>query len=206
MNQLLYSVYSWPNTILAMIGGLLIDKYLGLRRATLIFSAIVCSGAFMFYLGVKTISYPLLLLGRVFFGLGGESLGVAQSAYVARWFNDGVGMPIAFCITVSFVRVGSSFNFLCSPAIAKVWGVDVAALWGVAACLVSFIACIVLVIADEFAVRLGYLKPEVHHKSHSSRHDHNDISNNNNNNTGGENAALLQTNLPTSSGARDVAS
>uniref|UniRef100_A0A0A9XAR9 Lysosomal dipeptide transporter MFSD1 n=1 Tax=Lygus hesperus TaxID=30085 RepID=A0A0A9XAR9_LYGHE len=119
MNQMLYSVYSWPNTILAMVGGLLIDKYLGLQRAILLFSGTVCAGAFLFYLGVRFINYPILLLGRVLFGFGGESLGVAQSAYIARWFCDDYGLPLAFCISIFAMRVGASFNFLFSPIIAR---------------------------------------------------------------------------------------
>ena len=43
-NQALYSVYSWPNTVLAIFGGLLIDKYLGLRRAMLLFTSLIFAG------------------------------------------------------------------------------------------------------------------------------------------------------------------
>jgi MFS family permease len=137
MNQALYSVYSWPNTVLAMFGGLLIDKYLGLRRAMLLFTGLVFTGSVLFYVGVVSLQYPVMLFARVVFGLGGESLSVAQSAFVARWFKGGRGMALAFGITISFSRVGSSFNFLFSPMIASSVSVGVAVLCGMVACCVS---------------------------------------------------------------------
>ncbi|EPY36035.1 hypothetical protein STCU_00787 [Strigomonas culicis] len=160
MNQALYSVYSWPNTILSIFGGLLIDRYLHLRRAMLLFTLLVVGGAGLFYLGVRTVRYPLLVAGRVVFGLGGESLNVAQSAFVARWFRRGRGMALAYGITISFSRVGSSFNFIFSPMLAASRGVAVAALAGVAACGLSLLACCLLIAADVHAVRTGYIEPE----------------------------------------------
>lgn len=162
MNQALYSVYSWPNTVLAVFGGLLIDKYLGLRRAMLLFTALVFAGSALFYIGVVVINYPLLLCARVLFGLGGESLSVAQSAFVARWFKGGRGMALAFGITISFSRVGSSFNFLFSPAIAREKDINTAVMVGMLACCVSLLSCFVLILADRYAVNVGYIKAEAH--------------------------------------------
>eukprot|EP00388_Colpodella_angusta_P001181 GDKJ01003894.1.p1 GENE.GDKJ01003894.1~~GDKJ01003894.1.p1 ORF type:complete len:571 (-),score=67.61 GDKJ01003894.1:285-1997(-) len=160
MNQALYSVYSYPNTVLAIFGGLLIDKYIGLRKSMLLFVALVLSGSAFFLLGVCVANYPLMLFARVLFGLGGESLSVAQSAFVARWFRGGRGMALAFGITISFSRVGSSFNFLFSPRIADNWNIQMACVAGVIACFLSLIACIVLIFADIYAVKKGLIKAE----------------------------------------------
>lgn len=162
MNQLLYSVYSWPNTVLAMLGGLLIDRYLGLHRASLLFMLLVWLGSITFYAGVRKTNYSLLLIGRTVFGLGGESLGVAQSSYVARWFKGGGGLSLAFCITISFARVGSSFNFIFTPMIARERSIDDAVLVGVLACALSFASCVSLTLVDMYAVRVEYIKPEVY--------------------------------------------
>jgi MFS family permease len=162
MNQALYSVYSWPNTVLAIFGGLLIDKYLGLRRAMLLFTSLVFLGALLFYIGVVTLQYPVMLLARVVFGLGGESLSVAQSAFVARWFKGGRGLALAFGITISFSRIGSSFNFLFSPMIATHKGIDAAVMAGMFACLISLTACFLLIACDVYAVNRGLIKPEAH--------------------------------------------
>ena len=161
-NQALYSVYSWPNTVLAIFGGLLIDKYLGLRRAMLLFTSLIFAGSALFYIGVLAVNFPLMLFARVVFGLGGESLSVAQSAFVARWFKGGRGMALAFGITISFSRVGSSFNFLFSPMIATSKDVQTAVLVGMFACIISLAACFVLIACDIYAVKVGYIKPEAH--------------------------------------------
>ncbi|KAG5499741.1 hypothetical protein GH5_03875 [Leishmania sp. Ghana 2012 LV757] len=157
MNQYLYSVYAWPNTILSVAGGLLIDKYVGLRKAMLLFTTVILASSVLFYIGVYATTYWIILVGRITFGLGGESLSVAQSAFVARWFKGRRGMALAFGITISFSRVGSSFNFLFAPTIANKWGVDVAAFSGVAASFISVCACSVVVMADRYAERTGYI-------------------------------------------------
>ena len=160
MNQALYSVYNWPNTVMAIVGGLLIDKILGLRRATLLFSGCVTVGSVLFYLGVVSTSYPLMLVGRTVYGLGGDCLSVSQSAAVTRWFKGGRGIALAFGITVSFSRVGSSFNFLISPPAASRWGIDAAVLLGVATCVVSFACAAALVAMDVYGTRRGIVPTE----------------------------------------------
>lgn len=42
--NLLYSLYSWPNVILSLIGGVLIDRVFGVRIGTVLFSALVTLG------------------------------------------------------------------------------------------------------------------------------------------------------------------
>lgn len=160
MNQSLYSVYSYPNTVLAIFGGLLIDKFLGLRKSMLLFMLLITAGSGLFYLGVVLVNYPCMLAARLLFGLGGESLSVAQSALVARWFRGGRGMALAFGITISFSRVGSSFNFLFSTRFAQAYGINVAVLMGVIACTFSLLACFVLIFMDYRASKKGIIKDE----------------------------------------------
>ena len=49
---------------------------------------------FCCHFGVQSVSdrWPVMWLGRIFFGFGGESLSVAQSAMIAKWF---VGKELA---------------------------------------------------------------------------------------------------------------
>ena len=42
--NLLYSLYSWPNVILSLIGGVLIDRWIGVRIGTVLFSVFVTIG------------------------------------------------------------------------------------------------------------------------------------------------------------------
>ena len=83
-NQL-YSIYSYPNIILPLFGGVLIDK-IGLNFATILFSILLVIGQAVFavsgYMGTpdKSNNFPFIvaLIGRFIFGLGGESLNVSM--------------------------------------------------------------------------------------------------------------------------------
>ena len=51
----LYSWYSWPNVVLPVMGGLLIDSVFGLRLGTVIFSALCCAGQLLLGLGASKV-------------------------------------------------------------------------------------------------------------------------------------------------------
>ena len=53
--------------------------------------------------------YWLMLVGRVIFGLGGESMSVAQSAIVSHWFK-GKELALALGVNLSVSRLGSVMN------------------------------------------------------------------------------------------------
>ncbi|KAL5475426.1 hypothetical protein EMCRGX_G025241 [Ephydatia muelleri] len=107
--NLLYSLYSWPNVILALVGGLLMDRVFGVRLGTVIFSALICLGQLIFALGAFFDRYWLMLAGRFVFGLGGESLAVAQNAYAVLWFKGRV-LNLVFGLLLSVSRLGSTVN------------------------------------------------------------------------------------------------
>jgi MFS family permease len=106
---LLYSLYSWPNVILSVFGGYLIDRVLGVRLGTLIFSSFVCLGQLVFALGAFVDKYWLMLVGRFVFGLGGENLAVAQNNYAVLWFK-GKELNMVFGLLLSVSRIGSTVN------------------------------------------------------------------------------------------------
>lgn len=73
---MLYSVYSYPNTVLPIFGGIFLDA-IGLRLGIMIFTAILTLGQAIFATGGYYKSLGIMLAGRVVFGLGGESMSVA---------------------------------------------------------------------------------------------------------------------------------
>ena len=157
MNQALYSVYAYPNMILALVGGVLIDKILGIRRSVILFSVLITLGGFIFWIGVQTVQYPVMILGRFVVGLGGESIAVAKTAFIARWFYGGRGLSFAYGVTITGIRLGSGLNFLISPSIADDHGVNIACLVGVSLCVFSTMCTVMLVWMDTRYDRLGYL-------------------------------------------------
>ena len=139
-NLLLYSVYSYPNVVLAFFGGFIIDRLTGVRLGAILFCSLVLAGQTVFAIGVQSRQYWLALTGRFIFGLGGESLTVAQNTFCARWAPDGM-LALWFGIVVSCSRIGSSINFIVTPKLATV-GVPVSVWTGVLTCCLSMGACI----------------------------------------------------------------
>ena len=107
----LYSFYSWPNVVLPAVGGFLIDKYLGIPGGAILFSFIICIGQIIVAVGGFTNNLSVMYLGRFVFGLGGESLAVAQNMYAVSWFK-GKELNMVFGLQLSAARLGSTMNFL----------------------------------------------------------------------------------------------
>ena len=73
----------------------------------------------------------MLYLGRFVFGAGSESLVVAQSAIIARWFK-GKELALAFGIALTLSRLGTLFSFNTEQMIASYFNDFHAALWAAA--------------------------------------------------------------------------
>ncbi|CAG0878892.1 unnamed protein product [Darwinula stevensoni] len=106
----LYAIYSWPNVVLCFVGGYLLDSVFGMRLGTVIFAAFVLLGQIVFAAGGLLDAYWLMMVGRFIFGVGGESLAVAQNMYAVSWFK-GKELNMVFGLQLSFARVGSTVNF-----------------------------------------------------------------------------------------------
>ena len=107
--NLMYSVYSWPNVVLPFFGGLISDK-LGVRLTGVCFMFLIMMGQIITAIGCsiqnQTTAWYVMWLGRTVFGLGGESLSVAQSAFVAAYFQ-GKELAFAMGVNLALARVGS---------------------------------------------------------------------------------------------------
>jgi MFS family permease len=99
---LLQAIYSIPNVLMVLIGGYIVDR-IGTRKAIFIFGTLCFFGA-----AVTTLSGMLAAMatGRLIFGLGAESLIVAVTTAVAKWFR-GKELSFAFGINLMISRAGS---------------------------------------------------------------------------------------------------
>ena len=157
MNQSLYAVYSYPNMVMTLVGGLLIDKYLGLRKTVLLMSGVVVVSSFIFSFGIAVCSYPIIVLGRFLFGLCGETLFVAQGAFLARWFGGTKFLSLVFGIAVSSSRLGGGMSYMISPSVAAYGGVVLASLVGAFFNVLSFLCCLIVVVVDRRREAAGLL-------------------------------------------------
>ncbi|EQC31234.1 hypothetical protein, variant [Saprolegnia diclina VS20] len=147
--NLSYSLYSVPNVILPFFGGLLVDKY-GVRAMTLGLSTIVLLGQVVVALGCTFKNFYVILAGRVIFGLGGETMWVAQSTFMTQWF-DSTELAFAFGVNTCIARMGTVLNDKLSPVIADEYSVS-AALWvGVVLCVASLLCNVLLAHIDRRA-------------------------------------------------------
>ena len=110
---LLNAIYSIPNIFMVLIGGYIIDK-IGTKKASILFSALCMIGAVITASQGKLIT---MATGRLIFGLGAESLIVAVTTVIAKWFK-GKELSFAFGLNLTIARLGS-FAALNSPTLAK---------------------------------------------------------------------------------------
>ncbi len=110
---MLNAVFSLPNVVLALAGGLLIDRY-GSARVALWTAGLCFLGAVLTAIGNP---YPVMVLGRLIFGVSEEALFIALLAALAQWFAGG-GTAFAMALFFSLARIGS-YAADTSPAWAR---------------------------------------------------------------------------------------
>ncbi len=146
---LLNAIYSFPNIIMVLIGGLLIDR-IGTKTSLMIFTALIMLGSVVTAL---TGNIWLMSGGRLLFGLGAESMIVAITTIIARWFK-GKELSFAFGLNLTVARLGS-FMALNSPS----WGKSLYEYWQsplwitVAAGVFAFICVIIYFFLDVYATK-----------------------------------------------------
>lgn len=144
---LLNAIYSFPNILMVLVGGIIIDK-IGTRKSVFIFTTLIMAGALITALQGTIV---LMATGRLIFGLGAESMIVAITTIIARWFK-GKSLSFAFGLNLTVARLGS-FLALNSPT----WGKKLYAYWQtplwitVAAGVFAVLCIIVYYVVDVYA-------------------------------------------------------
>ncbi|HEX2984128.1 MAG TPA: MFS transporter [Ignavibacteriales bacterium] len=133
---LLNAIYSIPNVIMVLIGGIIVDK-LGTRISSFIFAFLCFVGA---ALTASSGDITVMAAGRLVFGLGAESLIVAVTTIIGRWFK-GKELSLAFGLNLTVARLGT-FAALNSPT----WGKSFYNDWQMPL-LISVIAGVVSVVS-----------------------------------------------------------
>ncbi|HEX3073300.1 MAG TPA: MFS transporter, partial [Ignavibacteriales bacterium] len=106
---LLNAIYSIPNVFMVLIGGIIVDK-LGTRISSFIFAFLCFVGA---ALTASSGDITIMAAGRLVFGVGAESLIVAVTTIIGRWFK-GKELSLAFGLNLTVARLGT-FAALNSP-------------------------------------------------------------------------------------------
>jgi MFS family permease len=109
----LTAVISLPNIPLALINGLLIDRY-GPAHVTLWAALVGFVGAVLTAVGTP---YELMWIGRFVFGVSEGAIFISLVAGLAQWFSRS-GIALATAVFLSLARVGS-FSLDTSPSWAR---------------------------------------------------------------------------------------
>lgn len=152
---LLNAIYSFPNIIMVLVGGIIIDR-IGTRKSVLIFTFLIMLGAVITALTGKLF---IMASGRLVFGVGAESMIVAITTVIARWFK-GKELSFAFGLNLTVARLGS-FMALNSPT----WGKNLFDYWQsplwitVGAGIFALICAFIYYIMDVYAAK-KYIMPK----------------------------------------------
>ena len=99
---ILNAIYSLPNIFLILLGGILVDR-LGSARMLVWTAAICLAGAL---LTAYSPGFNGMAVGRLLFGIGGETFGIALMAGVVKYFT-GRNLAFAMAMTLAIARSGS---------------------------------------------------------------------------------------------------
>jgi MFS family permease len=149
----LNAIYSLPNIVLVLVGGMLADRY-GAAWVSCITAGLCLLGAL---LTVMADGFVVMALGRLLFGVGAETMIVATMIPLARWFS-GRSIAFAMALALAVARLGSYAADLsptwAGPAYASGWQTP---LWIAAAIsAIGFVATLAYALAER-----GRIPPDV---------------------------------------------
>ena len=164
--NLLFSAFTWPNIILCLIGGIVIDRFLGLSRGFILVTLLSLLGEIIFVVGAFVDSFLIMLIGRFILGSGAKLLLVVIHAYEAIWF---LGKEISFAM--SLVTAGDRlagtiglivpqliydrFYFISNPN----YRLAATLMVGVLAMILSLICCVIIILLDKRGAKLLEREP-----------------------------------------------
>lgn len=83
---MLYALYAFPNVVIPLLGGIMIDR-IGARWVMIIAASFCVLGHAIFGFGGYQNTFTIMLAGRVVFGIGGEVLHASQNTLISHWFK-----------------------------------------------------------------------------------------------------------------------
>lgn len=107
---MLNAIYSLPNVVLVLLGGVLVDRF-GAARAMLWTTAVCLAGAALTALSP---GFAGMAAGRLLFGIGAETFNISTLAAIAQYFT-GRNIALAMGLNLAISRAGS-FSADMSPS------------------------------------------------------------------------------------------
>ncbi|KAI9297440.1 MFS general substrate transporter [Neoconidiobolus thromboides FSU 785] len=107
----LQSSVALVNTILPVIGGLSIDKF-GTSKGSILATSFITLGTIMVAISTNISYFPMMIIGRLVYGLGSGTIVIIQGAIITHWFKDShlssiMGMKMISSRVASFLAMAS---------------------------------------------------------------------------------------------------
>lgn len=151
--NLLYSYFSIPPIVTAVLIGFAIDK-IGVRAAVVILSLGVVIAQFIISIAVSASSFGGMLAGRALFGIFCESLITAQITMVSFWFK-GKELATALGLVITLPELGGAVNSYLTPIIYNSSGSLAAGFYvGGVFCFLSFCCSLGLFFLEKYVERV----------------------------------------------------
>ena len=156
----LYSAYSYPNIIIPLIGGVLIDQ-IGVYPWMILFSILTIIGQGIFtvagYMGTDDLKddkpFVVSFIGRTIYGMGGECLWIWQSTLISKWFA-GKELSFALGTILSISWFGNTITNYIAPPVAAHVSLGFSLMIGLFTCVGSLIFAIFFILFDRYADRV----------------------------------------------------
>jgi MFS family permease len=135
---MLNAIYSLPNIVLILTGGILVDRF-GAPRMLIWSTAVCLLGSVLTAFGPD---FTSMAAGRLFFGIGAETQNIALTVAIIDWFAGG-GIAFAMGLSLAIGRSGSY-----SADMSPTWFADAyAAGWQPPLVIAAFIGLIAMMAA-----------------------------------------------------------
>jgi MFS family permease len=101
----LQSSVSVVNTVIPLLGGVFIDIF-GTAKGSIVSSTMILVGNALVALSTNLASFPLMLLGRVLYGVGSGCIVLVQETILSHWFK-GKGLAVVIGAMISMGKLVS---------------------------------------------------------------------------------------------------
>lgn len=116
----LFVGYAVANTIMPLLAGPFFAR-IGKWRGVVVIASTITTGICIVFLGVFFNSFPVMVLGRFVYGMGGESAFVGIDILVTKWFQ-GHEIAFAYGIVQAMGQAGSATALYSVPHLVRFFG------------------------------------------------------------------------------------
>ncbi len=116
----IFSAYGWPDVIMPILGGVIVDRGIGIKLGFLLFTVIAIVGQGIFAAGGYLGIFWVMVLGRIVYGCGMGTLSSLVTTTQVLLFKTNSVLSIAIC--ASFLRLGAGLALLLSHRIYRCFG------------------------------------------------------------------------------------